>query len=407
MFQQTQNTMLKTACLLLSLIQFQNRLPAQNLVLNPSFEQLKPNAIVVPCEFMQASVFFGEKIETWTTFPDMTPDVLRAAENCPLVPAVHSGEYCLGIIHYLPSEDIGQQNGDYHEVVQGRLSAPLKPGRKYRVEVWVREDSAIILDHLAKVYTPQTPVAPVQAGNLGVAFSVLPQKNVRGGFWQLVQDGTLRPQVNFAGIIATNGAWVKLSATFVPDRPFQHFIIGNFFSDLKTANGLSPERHRRIEQQNTATKFPIDRTKRAGYLCVDDISVAPEVEPDAPVPTMEKQLLQERKFTFSAGVLFDFDKADLRPAAGSELDSLVLFLKKYTSSQLGIAGHTDDLGSDEYNLDLSERRAKAVFDYLISKDIPAGRLRSRGFGESRPVADNATEEGRQKNRRVECVLLKQ
>lgn len=398
--------MLKTARLLLSLSLFQSWSSAQNLVVNPSFEQLKPNAIVVPCQFMQASVFFGENIESWTTFPGMTPDVLRAAENCPLVPTVHSGEYCLGIIHYLPSEDIGQQNGDYHEAVQGRLSAPLKPGRKYRVEVWVREDSAIILDHLAKVYTPQTPVAPVQAGNLGLAFSVLPQKNVRGGFWRLVQDGTLRPQVNFADIIATNGAWVKLSATFVPDRPFQHFIIGNFFSDALTANSLTAEQHRRIEQQNVVTKVPIDRTKRAGYLCIDDISVTLEVELDAPVLTLEKQLLQERRFTFSAGVLFDFDKADLRPAAGAELDSLVIFLKKYPKTELGIAGHTDDVGSDEYNLDLSERRAKAVFEYLISKGIPAARLGSKGFGESRPVADNTTEEGRQKNRRVECVLLK-
>jgi len=399
--------MLKASHLLLSLLLFQSCSSAQNLVVNPSFEQLKPNAIVVPCQFMQASVFFGENIETWTTFPNMTPDVLRAAENCPLVPTAHSGEYCLGIIHYLPSEDVGQQNGDYHEAVQGRLSAPLKPGRKYRVEVWVREDSAIILDHLAKVYTPQTPVAPVQAGNLGFAFLVLPQQNVRGGFWRLVQDGVLRPQVNFADIIATNGAWVKLSATFVPDRPFQHFIIGNFISDALTANSLTAEQHRRIEERNAVTKVPIDRTKRAGYLCIDDISVMLEVEPDAPVLTMEKQLLQERRFTFSAGVLFDFDKADLRPAAGSELDSLVIFLKKYPKTELGIAGHTDDVGSDEYNLDLSERRAKEVFEYLISKGIPAVRLGSKGFGESRPVADNATEEGRQKNRRVECVLLKQ
>lgn len=398
--------MFKTPFLLLSLLPFCCHLQAQNLVLNPSFEQLKPNAIVVPCEFMQASTFFGEKAEVWTTFPDMTPDVLRAAENCHFMQTAHSGEFCLGIIHYLPGEDVGQQNGDYHEVVQGRLSAPLKPGRKYRVEVWVREDSGIVRDHLAKVYSPKTPVEPMQAGNLGFAFSVARQ-NVRGSFWRLVKDDLIRPQVNFPDIIATNGAWVKLSATFVPDQPFQHFLIGNFFRDKQTANNLSAERHRRIEEQNAATKVPIDRRKRAGYLCVDDISVTLETEPDAPVPTMEKQLLQERRFTFSAGVLFDFDKADLRPEAGAELDSLVIFLKKYPKTELGIAGHTDDVGSDEYNLDLSERRAKAVFDYLISKEIPAERLGSRGFGERRPVADNTTEEGRQKNRRVECVLLKQ
>lgn len=378
---------------------------AQNLVLNPSFEQLQTRAVVVPCQFMQASVFFGETVETWTTFPDMTPDVLRSADNCPLLTAVHSGEHCLGLIHYLPGADVGLSNGDYHEAVQGRLSAPLKPGRKYRVELWVREDSAMIRDHLAKVYLPQTPVAPVQAGNLGFAFSVLPQ-NMRGGFWRMVREGGLRPQVNFTDIIATRGAWVKLSTTFVPDRPFQHFIIGNFFSDAQTANSLNEAQHRRIEQQNNATKVPIDRTKRAAYLCIDDVSVALEPIPDEPRLTLEKQLLQDRKFTFNAGVLFDFDKADLRPEAEGALDSLLLFMKKYPATQIGIIGHTDSLGSDEYNLDLSERRAKAVSDRLVARGIPAERLRSKGFGESRPVAGNETEEDRQKNRRVECLLLR-
>lgn len=380
-------------------------LTAQNLVLNPSFEQLQARAVVVPCQFMQASVFFGQTAEVWTTFPDMTPDVLRAADNCPLLPVAHSGEYCLGLIHYLPGADVGLSNGDYHEAVQGRLSAPLKPGRKYRVELWVREDSTIIRDHLAKVYLPQTPVVPVQAGNLGFAFSVMPH-NIRGGFWRMVQEGALQPQVNFAEIIATNGAWVKLSATFVPDRPFQHFIIGNFFSDSKTANNLTEAQHRRIGQINNSTKVPIDRTKRAAYLCIDDISITLEPTPDAPRLTMEKQLLQDRKFTFNAGVLFDFDKADLRAEAEGALDSLVLFLKKYPTTEIGILGHTDNQGSDEYNLDLSERRARAVFDALVSKGIPPERLRSKGFGESRPVAGNETEDERQKNRRVECLLLK-
>jgi outer membrane protein OmpA-like peptidoglycan-associated protein len=391
--------------LLLSIFVF-SRLMAQNLVLNPSFEQLQARAVVVPCQFMQASVFFGETAEVWTTFPDMTPDVLRAADNCPLLPVVHSGEHCLGLIHYLPGADVGLPNGDYHEAVQGRLSAPLKPGRRYRVELWVREDSAIIRDHLARVYLPQTPVVPVQAGNLGFAFSVMPQ-NLRGGFWRMVQEGALQAQVNFAEIIATDGAWVKLSASFVPDRPFQHFIIGNFFSDSKTPNSLTEAQQRRIGQANNATKVPIDRTKRAAYLCIDDISVTLETMPDEPRLTLEKQLLQDRKFTFNAGVLFDFDKADLRPAAGNALDSLVLFMKKYPATEIGILGHTDSQGSDEYNLDLSERRAKAVFDALVSKGILPERLRSKGFGESRPVADNETEEGRQKNRRVECLLLKQ
>ncbi|MBL7806963.1 MAG: OmpA family protein, partial [Saprospiraceae bacterium] len=120
----------------------------------------------------------------------------------------------------------------------------------------------------------------------------------------------------------------------------------------------------------------------------------------------EKALLKDKKYTFSAGVLFDSGKADLRPEAGAELDSLVNFLLKYPDVVLGISGHTDDVGTDDYNQDLSERRAQSVQNYLEIKGIRADHLRARGFGETRPVAENTTEEGRQANRRVECIVLK-
>ena len=366
---------------------------AQNLVLNPSFEQLQPGGLVVACQFMQYSVQFPQNAAVWTSCDGMTPDLLHAADNCPWLPAAHTGEYCLGIVHYLPAADIVQKE-DYHEWVRGQLSAPLKPGRKYRVECWVREDSAIIRDHLSRVYSPKTPVTPVRAGNVGFCFSVA------GG----MPSG--KPQVNFADPVVTGGEWVKLSATFVPDQPFQYFHVGNFFRDRDTPNSLPAAKHREIEAKNASAKFTFDRIKRAGYLCIDDVSVTPEPEPAATSRSLEEQLLRDRKFTFSAGVLFDFDKADLRPEAGPALDSLVTFLKKYPSAKLGISGHTDDVGSDEYNLDLSGRRAKAVCDYLLRAAIPPAQIDWKAFGESRPVADNATEEGRQKNRRVECVLLR-
>jgi outer membrane protein OmpA-like peptidoglycan-associated protein len=132
----------------------------------------------------------------------------------------------------------------------------------------------------------------------------------------------------------------------------------------------------------------------------------PLPNPPPPPASLENALLKDKKFTFSAGVLFDSGKAELRPEAGAELDSLVIFLQKFPKVHLGISGHTDDVGSDEYNLDLSERRAKSVHTFLESKGIPLERLRSRGFVECRPVADNTTETVRQVNRRVECIVLK-
>ncbi len=148
--------------------------------------------------------------------------------------------------------------------------------------------------------------------------------------------------------------------------------------------------------------YNIDKIKRAAYLCIDDVSV----EAIAASKSMEQALLVERKFTFSAGVLFDSEKSDLHAAASTELDSLVAFLQKHPDIRIGISGHTDNVGGDEYNLDLSERRAQAVQQYLFAKGITMERTRAKGFGKTKPIADNLTEAGRQANRRVECVVLR-
>jgi outer membrane protein OmpA-like peptidoglycan-associated protein len=376
---------------------------AQNLVVNPSFEQILPDAVVVPCEFTQYSYDFPRRAKAWSGFTGGTPDLLRAAENCEWLTSVHSGEQCLGIITYLPAEDVGQRN-DFHEFVQGQLSAPLKPGRKYKFECWVKIDSNIAKIHLSKVYTPKTPVVPLEAGNLGFCFSVAPF-NVHEISPASVAASVLRPQINFNNILESHGQWVKLSASLVPDQPFQYFTAGNFFSDKNTPNSLPLDAHQRINEKNANLGSPVDKIKRVTYLCVDDLSITPETLP-TPQQSIEKALLKDKKYTFSAGVLFDSGKADLRPEAGRELDSLVNFLVKYPEVVLGISGHTDDIGTDESNQELSERRAKSVQDYLEIKGIRADHLRARGFGETRPIADNTTEEGRQANRRVECIVLK-
>jgi OOP family OmpA-OmpF porin len=102
------------------------------------------------------------------------------------------------------------------------------------------------------------------------------------------------------------------------------------------------------------------------------------------------------------GVNFDFDKDTLRPDAVVILDEAVAVLAKYPELRVEVAGHTDSKGTDEYNQDLSQRRAKTVFDYLASKGIDAGRMVGpNGYGESRPIDTNDTEEGRANNRRTE------
>jgi len=106
------------------------------------------------------------------------------------------------------------------------------------------------------------------------------------------------------------------------------------------------------------------------------------------------------------GVNFDFDKATLRQEDVSELDKNVEALKAWGDVNIEVAGHTDSKGSDAYNMKLSQQRAEAVRNFLISRGVAADRLTAKGYGEAQPVADNATEEGRFQNRRVELVPLK-
>lgn len=103
-------------------------------------------------------------------------------------------------------------------------------------------------------------------------------------------------------------------------------------------------------------------------------------------------------------VLFGFNKADLQPGAKEKLAKVSGIMLAYPQLRMSVEGHTDSIGSDEYNQGLSERRANAVRAYLISNGIAPDGIQAMGFGKSRPVADNGTESGRQQNRRVELVV---
>lgn len=111
------------------------------------------------------------------------------------------------------------------------------------------------------------------------------------------------------------------------------------------------------------------------------------------------------KITFDSGIMFDVDSSSLRPEAKANLGKLAVILNKYEDTQIVIEGHTDSTGSEEHNMDLSMRRAQSVGSYLTMQDVMATRFHVVGYGETQPIADNATPEGRQKNRRVEIAIF--
>src|SRR5207237_6414817 len=120
---------------------------------------------------------------------------------------------------------------------------------------------------------------------------------------------------------------------------------------------------------------------------------APAARP-APAPVRQTAVIQ-------ADALFDFDKSVLRPDGKKNIDDALAKLRGTDLEMVIATGHTDAIGSDAYNQRLSERRAAAVKDYLVSKGIPASKITTIGKGKSQPVATNKTAEGRQKNRRVD------
>ncbi len=108
-------------------------------------------------------------------------------------------------------------------------------------------------------------------------------------------------------------------------------------------------------------------------------------------------------------ILFDFDKHNIKPQAAFELDKLVELMKKNPDMVIKVEGHTDNRGSDAYNMDLSERRARSTVQYVISKGIAKDRISGQGFGESRPAVDcapNCTEAQHQQNRRSDFIIVK-
>jgi outer membrane protein OmpA-like peptidoglycan-associated protein len=120
----------------------------------------------------------------------------------------------------------------------------------------------------------------------------------------------------------------------------------------------------------------------------------------APITVIQRFVLTEK----GRKVLFDFNKATLKPEARSQLAGVLQTVKEQPGAQTLIVGHTDGIGSDAYNMGLSQRRAESVANYLVQNGVPRQSIRTEWHGKRQPIASNATAEGRAQNRRVEITL---
>ena len=260
---------------------------------------------------------------------------------------------------------------EYTEFIQVPLTGTLQAGQAYYAEIYVSlaEDSEYAVD------------------GLGLYFSAKPPLLAQGHYARL-QPQVSNPEKN---ILLDKQQWTKVAGTFTARGGERYLTIGNF----------------KPRQQNAIKKVKTGRTEKEpykyAYYFFDEVRVSP-LNPPAIANQYFGPLAPDQAVVLQH-IQFEIDQATLLPASLPELDRLYGLLSHSPQIRIWLEGHTDNTHTDAYNQQLSENRARAVKEYLVAKGIDAARLQTRGFGSSRPVADNNTAAGQQQNRRVAFRII--
>ncbi len=301
--------------------------------------------------------------------------------------AAHSGEGYCGIYC---------SKNNYREYIQTRLRRRLHPGDSIQITYYVSlsEESTGAITTMGALFTEESISDTVR----GILMHKEQNKLSDGVVQTMLRP--LTPQVvNFDTPLTDTRNWQCISGTFVAQGGEQYVTIGNFYT---------------IEQSGYAEPDSLTELLPGAYYYIDDVTVeclkcdppeTDEVNVDSVYLTHEQPAFSVGGTFIMHDIFFEFDKSTLLQQSYFELMRLTTLLETYPKMRIEIRGHTDAKGADSYNLRLSENRAKAVADYLISKGVDAKRIRYKGYGKSQPIDSNDTEEGRAKNRRVEFKIL--
>lgn len=336
----------------------------ENLVPNPGFEEFS----IMPHGWFYRGRDFTALVKDWSSASAASPDMYGPKITVPDSwkekgfgkKKPRSGLYMAGITAF------GCNQGKPHcrEYIQVNLKEPLIPGQAYHVEFWA---------------------SPLQTGihanNIGIFFS---ENKLNEKTDRLVLR---EPQVYSKRIVPGNEyLWHKIQGDFTAEKACKFLVIGNFFSDNETESSL-----------------PTEGSHNYAYYYIDDVSVykRPPIKDGFKDEFADWYPLQEDKVIPLTNILFDTDRSTLRPQGQDDLHKLIKIMKEYPTMEVEIGGHTDFQGSFDYNIRLSNRRARAVVTFLEKHGVEPERLTYIGYGTTRPVATNETEEGRQQNRRVE------
>ena len=292
---------------------------------------------------------------------------------------------------------------DYREYLQTQLKEPLRAGELYRVSFYVSlsEYSSGAVATIGALFTEDRVGDTVR--------SVLMNKEVRHLAPNISQTvaSYFEPQVvnDYDRVLTDTKAWMQISGVFAAKGGERFMTIGNFFPaahsnvvDLDSLTYLLPGAYYYIDDVSVVCLGCKEEVTIADTAVVDSVLAA--VPSAVPVDT-----LKVGSTIVLHNIFFDYDKSVLLQQSYYELQQLLALLQAHPTMKIEIRGHTDGHGSIEYNQRLSENRAKAVVDYLVSKGVDVKRLHYKGFGKTQPIDTNTTEEGRAHNRRVEFKVL--
>ena len=193
-----------------------------------------------------------------------------------------------------------------------------------------------------------------------------------------------------------NGSWTPATAAPGCDGAI---VIEPKAASVNSQNSAASSNAPQVEQAPAAKQAP-------SQADAPGLQPAPaSASSSAPSPAAAPAAAVSSKVTYAADAFFDFNKSVIKPEAKAKLDDLVDKIKAVNLEVIIAVGHTDAVGSDAYNQQLSMRRSNAVKAYLINKGVDKTRIYTEGKGEKQPVADNGTKEGRSKNRRVEIEVV--
>lgn len=299
----------------------------------------------------------------------------------------HSGDAMVGIY---------TSKTDYREYIQTELKETLQSGERYKLSFWVSlsEMSWGAVATIGGLFTQER----IQ-DNTRELFTNNDKTTYSNGIKQKISK-IFPPQVvnPFDRPLLDTEQWQLIEGEFVAKGGERFLTIGNFYP---------------AEQSNLLYPSYLKEILPGAYYYIDDVELyCLTCQPKQEI--VEKQITitktkDEKRYEVGQvivleNIFFDFDKSVLLPQSFVELKKLTDILSAHPEMKIELSGHTDSKGKDKYNQKLSENRAKAVYDYLIGKGIDKSRLKYKGYGATQPIADNSTDEGRAKNRRVEFKI---